>query len=155
MPEFIELGYDLFLDRHKFGATFIPADTFDPNSDLKQLDGAIDIIQASSFFHLFDRDHQIKLAKRIIALLKPQKNSLLFGRQVGKVEGSEFTHPTGRQIFRHNIATWAELWEQIGRETGTEWQVDSELIGTWTSGQWKEQIEAEGARQHRFTVRRL
>ncbi|KAF2239274.1 hypothetical protein EV356DRAFT_502283 [Viridothelium virens] len=156
-PDFIELGYELFLDKHKFGATFVLADVFDPNSDLKQLDGTIDIIHAASFFHLFDRDTQIKLAKRVIALLKPQKDSLLFGRQVGKVEAGETpaNSQPGRLLFRHNVETWAELWKQIGRETGTEWQVDSELIPTWTSGLVKERLEAEGIRQHRFTIRRL
>ncbi|KAL9095564.1 MAG: hypothetical protein Q9165_001996 [Trypethelium subeluteriae] len=107
-PDFIELGYELFLDKQTFGATFLPADIFDPNSDLKQLDGTIDIIQTSSFFHLFDRDTQIRLAKRVVALLKPQKDSLIFGRQVGNVEGGAVpaSSDPGRLLFRHNVETF-------------------------------------------------
>ncbi|KAI9693608.1 MAG: hypothetical protein M1822_002879 [Bathelium mastoideum] len=154
---FIELGYELFLDKDKFGATFIPADIFDPNSNLKQLDGKIDIIQASSFFHLFDRNTQIELAKHVIALLKPQKGSLLFGRQVGRVEAGEVTAQSNpnRVLFRHNEATWAEMWAQIGKETGTEWETDSQLTSTRFTSPIKEQLEADGVRQHQFTVRRI
>ena len=130
---------------------------FDQDSALRQLDAQIDMVHASSFFHLFNKDGQIELAKRIITLLKPQKGSLLFGRHVGRAEAAETPSLTysARNIFRHNEASWTEMWKQIGRETGTEWQAHSELIKYELPADMKEPMERDGTRSHRFTVRRL
>ena len=153
--DFIRLGYDLFLDKHRFDATFLTADIFDDNSDLNQIDGQMDVIHASAFFHLFTREQQLKVAKRIVSLLKPQKGSLFFGSHTGDVNGGDFANPGGFKVFRHNPATWTELWDEVGRETGTRWQTDSELTETLLEGPLKLESESAGMRYHRFTVRRL
>ncbi|KAI9701332.1 MAG: hypothetical protein M1820_006554 [Bogoriella megaspora] len=147
--DFIELGFDLFLDKSTFGAKFLVADAFETDTELTELEGTIDIIHSSSFFHLFDRETQVKLGKRIVSLLKPEKGSLLFGRQVGWLDRREKPHPneSNRVIHRHNPETWADLWEQIGNETGTQWKTGSEMLASGT--------EVENTRMHRFTVRRL
>ncbi|KAF4555709.1 Methyltransferase trt5-like protein [Elsinoe fawcettii] len=127
--DFMQLGYDMFLDKETLKTTFIAGDVFDDNSDLKQLHGQIDIIQASAFFHLFDRDNQKKVAHRVVKLLKHQKNSLLVGRQVGSVNPGEFLHRTNpdAKMFRHNDVSWKELWDEVGSETGTKWDVNVDL----------------------------
>ena len=41
------------------------------------------IIHASSFFHLFNREDQIRVACVCVELLKKTPGSLVFGRQIG------------------------------------------------------------------------
>jgi len=52
--EFIELGYELFLDKHKIGVQFLIADIFDPFSSLKQLDDQLYVVYIGLFLHIFD-----------------------------------------------------------------------------------------------------
>jgi len=126
--DFMELGYDLFLDKDKLTSQFIAADVFDPESDLKQLEGKIDIIQSSSFFHLFTWDQQVELGKIVVKLLKPQPGSMIFGRQVGNKTPAEYPRRQGEGTrYRHDAASWNKLWMQIGEETGTKWHVEAEL----------------------------
>jgi SAM-dependent methyltransferase len=73
--DFWEIGYDLFLDKSSLKTKFIEADIFDAESNLKELDGKLDIVHAASFLHLFDWDGQIKAAKRLIELLKARWQS--------------------------------------------------------------------------------
>ncbi|KAI9709808.1 MAG: hypothetical protein M1812_007600 [Candelaria pacifica] len=132
--DFLRLGYELFLDRESLKSTFIAADIFsddDESSELKGLDGKIDIVYAGSFFHLFDLEYQIKIAKRIINFLKPESNSdvLILGRQVGyeiPIERESHASPSGTN-FRHNVATLKDMWDRVGRETDTDWEVDATL----------------------------
>ena len=77
--DFWDFGYEMFLDKSRLQTRFVQADIFDADSQLKELDGKMDIINAASFFHLFGRDEQIKVAKRVVQLLKPEV-SLLEGR---------------------------------------------------------------------------
>ncbi|KAF2222404.1 methyltransferase domain-containing protein [Elsinoe ampelina] len=127
--DFMELGYEMFLDKDSLKTKFIDGDVFDDNSDLSQLHGNVDIIQASAFFHLFDREKQKKVAHRVVKLLKPQHGSLLVGRQVGSINPGEYLHRTNpnSNMFRHNDVSWKELWDEVGSETGTKWDVTVEL----------------------------
>ena len=50
---FIDLGYSLFLDREKLRSSFLVAKVLEEYSDLDRLDGKIDVVYASQFFHLF------------------------------------------------------------------------------------------------------
>jgi len=154
--DFMELGYDLFLDKETLRSRFIPSDVFDPESELKVLNGRIDIIHAASFFHLFSRDEQVIVGKRCVELLKPQKDSLIVGRQVGNIEAGEFPHRTNpnNMMFRHDIASWTQLWKEIGNATGTEWDVKAELH-EWPIGDNTRKWQNAGARQLRFTLRRV
>ena len=69
--DFWDWGYHLFLDKETLKTCFFEADIFNAESELKQLDGKIDVVNAASFFHLFDWDGQVKAAKRVVQLLKP------------------------------------------------------------------------------------
>lgn len=124
----MEIGYELFLDKEKLKSRFIVADIFVENSDLKQLDGQIDIIHASSFYHLFDWDDQIKAIKRTMQLLKPQSGSMIVGRQAGNINPGRYSRP-GKlgSRYRHDVASWQNLWKQVGEESGTEWDVSARL----------------------------
>jgi hypothetical protein len=123
-------------------ATFIAGDIFDPNGALKQINGKIDIVYAGSFLHLFGRDEQIAIAVRIIQLLRPVKDSVVFGRQVGNVKSGEYTRADGKTRWRHDETSFQEMWKEVGEKTGTEWRVEARILelkqedrnGNWALG---------------------
>lgn len=152
--DFMELGYKLFLDKAKFYATHIEADVLAEGTELDKLDGQIDIIQAASFFHLFDLETQKVIARRVVKLLRPVKGSLIVGRQVGNVEAGEIANrvTTSKMMFRHNDESWKAMWKEIGDETGTQWDVQAKLL-EWDSTHttWSD----KSVRRLQFSVRRL
>ena len=153
--EFMQIGYDLFLDKETLQSEFIAADVFDSDSDLKKFDGQMDIVHTAAFFHLFGLEEQKTIARRVVKLLKPQKDSLLVGRQVGNIQGREFPKRSGSSdsmMFRHDVSTWKQMWKDIGDETGTQWDVQAELLH-WHG--LPGQAAGDGARRLVFTVRRM
>ena len=123
--DFLELGYELFRDKEKLKSKFIAADIFDPGSPLRELEGKIDIIGASSFFHLFDWEHQKRVAHSAVKLLKPQKDSLIVGRQVGNKDHGEKARRRGSGTrYRHNLESWRKFWTEVGDEAGVRFDVD-------------------------------
>jgi len=154
--DFMELGYDLFLDRDKLEAKFIAADIFDEDSDLKLLDGQINIIHTGSFFHLFTWNEQVQIAKRVIRLLKPQPNSMVIGRQIGNLAPGEYLRRNGKGTrYRHNEDTWKRMWEEVGNATGTKWKVEAGLVDN--DIRMVEDfrfLQPKGTRRLRFIVRR-
>ncbi|KAJ5659293.1 hypothetical protein N7507_005744 [Penicillium longicatenatum] len=135
--KFYEIGYELFADRETLKSEFIAADIYDENSDLvRNLTGKLDIVNAASFFHLFNWDQQVIAAKRIVSLLRAQPGSLLIGRQVGCFDPVDpDVINKASEHYCHNLETWKRLWLQVQVETATEWEVDGGLDG-WaaTSG---------------------
>jgi hypothetical protein len=119
--EFMDIGYDLFQDKDTLKTTFIGADIFDETdaSGLKALEGKIDIIHTAFFFHLFDQAGQTQAVRRVIKLFKDEVGCLLVGRQLGNVE----IGVTGNDRFR----SFKSMWEEVSKETGTEWRVDAWL----------------------------
>src|SRR3954465_15997448 len=120
----MEIGYDLFFDKSTLKSQFIAGDALGPDSDLKQLDGKIDIVHAASFLHLFNWEEQVQVCKGLVKLFKPKPGCLLIGRQIGNVNPGEH----GRRIdskrtrYRHNGESFAKMWKEVGDETGTKWE---------------------------------
>lgn len=154
--DFWDFGYDMFLDKSTLRTTFLEADIFDADSQLKELDGKINVINAASFFHLFDWDSQIKAARRVVQLLKPEPNSLVVGRQGGKPEAGSFAHlMKGASAFWHNVESWQAMWKQVGEETGTAWRAEAVLGEEDLSKRMKTTLVPAGTRFMTFTVRRV
>lgn len=127
--DFMEMGYDLFLDKDRLRSKFIAADFFEPSSDLAQFGGNMDMIYAGSFLHLFDWSRQVAACKRIISLLRPTPGALFVGRQIGSANPGEYKHRVGDDgmLYRHDEATFRRMWEEVAKETGTEWDVEVSL----------------------------
>ena len=128
--KFIDLGYDLFLDRSTLDTHFLAVDVLEPSAaqDLAEVNAKIDIIWAASFFHLFPRPRQLQAARMVVGMLKPSPGSMLLGRQLGSVKPGEYdVMKDGRWQFRHDVQSWTEFWEEVGRETGTRWRVEASL----------------------------
>lgn len=154
--EFLDMGYDLFLDEDTCKVKFISADVFDSDSDLKQLDGKVDMLMASAFFHLFNLEDQKKVARRVVKLLKPQKGSFLCGRHVGSVQPGSWKRLTDNtsSAFRHNVETWEAFWKEIGEETGTNWDVNV-ILEDPPASIMKAQVVPRDFKWHVYTIRRL
>ena len=72
------------------------------------------------------------MAKRVVTLLRAQPGSLLIGRQVGRIDPLD---PKDKEVvgshYRHDPSTWKRLWEQVGEETDTKWDVQASME-EWT-----------------------
>jgi SAM-dependent methyltransferase len=129
--EFWDIGYELFRDKETLESTFYAADIFDESetSPLRQLDGKVDVIYAGSFFHLFSWDQQLRVAKRVVGMLKPVEGSILVGKQVGRKIGGVVPHrprpgltePSAGTMWRHDGESWEKMWKETEEATGTEW----------------------------------
>ncbi|KAI0168928.1 hypothetical protein GGR52DRAFT_497302 [Hypoxylon sp. FL1284] len=129
--QFMDAGFDLFKDRDRTGITFVPGDVVnDDGGDerLGALDGKMSLVHASSFFHLFTRDDQVRAATRIVRFLDPRDPDVaIFGRHVGT------TRPDDRGIggsrgYLHDAGSWQALWDDVGMLTGTSWRVEVEDV---------------------------
>jgi ubiquinone/menaquinone biosynthesis C-methylase UbiE len=126
-PHFLDLGYELFRDRDetKNKATFVAGDMLqEDDMRLEELTGKIDVIYASAFFHLFEREDQIKAAKRIIRFLRPENpKAMIFGRNEGpKIVGWE--------KYVLDAESWRRMWDEVGEATGTRWKTEMDLEST-------------------------
>ncbi|KZT53672.1 hypothetical protein CALCODRAFT_500807 [Calocera cornea HHB12733] len=128
-PQYWELGHELFRDKDTFHVPFIAGDAFDPMflaptvavrtgprpalnevKTLSELQGEISVIHASSFFHLFDEEHQEKLAYLTGSLLSKKPGSLIFGSHGGLVTPGVRNE---RGAWGHSPESWTELWETV------------------------------------------
>jgi hypothetical protein len=150
--EFLDLGYDLFLDRDTLKAAMFAADVFQPDGALGEIEGKIDYVYAGSFLHLFPWDQQVTVCKRIVQILRPQMGSAVFGRQVGALEAKAVERERGR-IWQHDAESFKRMWEVVGAETGTRWRTWAELdvAEGMGEGHWG----GEGIRRLRFEVQRV
>jgi SAM-dependent methyltransferase len=151
-PEFLDIGYDLFKDKDTLKSTTFAADIFDvAEPNFVALEAKIDIIWAGSFFHLFSYPATVEVLKQLIKLSKPIPGSLIVGKQMGHVDPGEFviegSAPTEMapttstssskfagsvegdkttSVFRHNTDSFKKLWEDVGNQTNTKWNVEVE-----------------------------
>lgn len=88
---------------------------------------------------------------------------MLVGRQLGNTSPGEYEQSgyggeTAR--FRHNAESWGELWEEVGKKTGSQWKVEAKLdefgLGNHElEKKLTERRKEDGARGLTFVVRRV
>jgi hypothetical protein len=128
--DYISLGYQLFGDKDTLRSKFVIANIFDNTSALTELKGQLDIIYAGSFFHLWGWDDQVEVSKKVASLLRPEKGSMIVGRQVGAVTAAEKDHisnPTGT-MYRHNVESFQKMWKGISADLGIPFTVEAKLL---------------------------
>ncbi|KAM5539468.1 hypothetical protein V8D89_006920 [Ganoderma adspersum] len=148
-PEFWELGHKLFKTTPEtFPIPFIQGDAFDsafleplapftadnpprdPRPDLSTLTslnplrGHVSAIHASAFFHLFEEERQVELARSLACLLSPEPGSMLLGAHRGLEHAGvrrEEKHGNSQvvKLFGHSPESWKELWDGKIFEKGT------------------------------------
>jgi hypothetical protein len=151
--EFLQLSHELFKTTPaSYPGCFLPGDVFDPAflpiaapsddvfpppaidlSSLKSLNplhGRISAINAISFFHLFNEEKQLHVAKALAGLLSAQPGSVICGYQVGALEkGMLSANISGsvHELFAHSPKTWSSLWDGEVFDKGSV-KVETELV---------------------------
>lgn len=122
--DFMELGYDLFLDRSTLSTKFLVADIFDI-STLNDVAGEIDIVHIGSFLHLFSLEKQREAATQISRILRRSIGSLVIGNQAGSTQPSEYPLKAGSEetIYRHDASSFETLWNEVGFDLGFKWKI--------------------------------
>jgi SAM-dependent methyltransferase len=144
---FVDLGYELFRDGDKMNARFVIANMLDDsNEELDGLNGVFDIVHIGQVLHLFNYDEQFKFLKRVIRLCKDEPGVLIVGHCLGHVQADHYCAVLKRPLFRHNVESWAKLWGELSTETGSKWELKTDLdtrIGygprrsTWRDPNWR------------------
>jgi SAM-dependent methyltransferase len=119
--EFWDLGYQMFRDRERFTGEFRQGDVFDKDY-LRDLDGTIDILHTSAFFHLFDVSLQQKILRRVLQLMSSKPGTIIFGRQVGNTiphQVLKHSWRPGRGLYQHS----EESFKAMVQEVTDEWDV--------------------------------
>ena len=138
VPEFWECGHELFKSTSAtFLAAFIPGDVFDSTlikprepfyseptaprppdlrilKSLTPLQGHVSVVHASSFFHLFEEEEQLKLARQLATLLSPLPGSTIFrmhGGRPAKGFRTEMINSCVSRMFCHSPESWTDLWD--------------------------------------------
>ncbi|CAO1606126.1 MAG: hypothetical protein LQ349_008915 [Xanthoria aureola] len=157
---FIDLSYDLFNDHATFKSQFVIADMLladvsrdsaldaDSSTDglsavstpaptsLALLENRISVVVANSIFHLYNYADQLRLAKRIVRLLSPERGSLILGRQVGSSQPGEYNALNNQGTrYAHDATSFRRFWGQVAEDIGggckfrVETVLDEEEVG--------------------------
>ena len=149
--EFANLGHELFrTTQETYPIAFIPGDVFDPDhlevvppvasahasaggspsgpapdlrslTSLNPLHGRVSAIHVSSFFHLFDEERQLYVARALAGLLSPEPGSMIVGLQIGFLaeKGFELSVRRGDHgTWCHSPESWTQLWDGVVFEKG-------------------------------------
>ena len=114
----------------------------------------MDVVYLGLFLHHFDFEECVRVCARVMRLLKPKPGSMVMGVQVGSLVGDSkpIPIPSGGVLFRHDIASFQKVWEEVGALTGTMWKVEARLErGKGFGEKWQH----EGTRRLGFEVWRL
>lgn len=140
---FIDLGYRLFRDKDRLQAMFVVGDLsadevhINDSEIAQKLNGMIDIVFASSLFHMWDWDTQFKVATHLVKICRQKSGIMITGRQMGSVQGDHYTMAgmkDGAVHYRHDPETMQRFWDAIGEATHTSWKVEAGLY-------WAEEVD--------------
>lgn len=146
VEEFLDLGHVLFkTTKETFPANFVAGDVFNPAflsiaqpargavrtprpdlttlTSLNPLHGHCSVINATGFFHLFNKEQQVHLARAVAGLLSPEPGSLICGldfaaKEKGLVE-FDIDGIKKYRLLSHSPESWMKLWyENVFSERG-------------------------------------
>ncbi|KAI0066720.1 hypothetical protein BV25DRAFT_1912758 [Artomyces pyxidatus] len=147
---FWDAGHKVFRTTPEtFPVPFIAGDAFDPAhlaivppftapptaprpdlatlTSLNPLHGYVSAIHATAFFHLFQEEQQLQLARALAGLLSPEPGSIMFGTHAGLPEAGFRVSSSGIRGFSHSPESWKELWERVFGEVGARVDVQARV----------------------------
>ncbi|THV47612.1 hypothetical protein BGAL_0299g00010 [Botrytis galanthina] len=127
-----DLGYEFFRDEETFKVDFFEDDMLQPREKLKALHGTMDVILVNQIFHQWNLENQIEGATQLVKLSRDRPGSLILGYQAGVPKQRELLGPPGSKYrcLLQSPETWKEVWDEVGKRTGTQWKTESRLL-TW------------------------
>ena len=131
---FIELCYDIFRDRETMRYKLLMTDILLAESTDFELKRTMNVIHDASFLM------QVQVATRVVEVTVPQLGSVILGRQLAGLQTGEIGAPGGNgpTMWRHDEASFARMWTQVGKETGTCWRVKSSTyLKELSQDEWK------------------
>lgn len=159
-----EIGHKLFRSTaDTFPVPFIQGDIFDPLhiaptaphyslpitprpslstlTSLTPLEGQVSVIHATLFFHLFQEEGQLAVARALASLLSPLPGSLIFGSHSGLPVAGLKPTPTvrGDYVYCHSPESWRTLWDGVVFEKGTV-EVAAELAQPSGASQYRKMM---------------
>ena len=98
-------------------------------TSLNPLHGRVFAIHASLFFHLFNEEKQLHVARAFAGLLSKEPGSVIFGWQRGSPEKelSQLAVLGDHRAFCHSPESWTELWDGLVFEKGVV-KVQAKLV---------------------------
>ncbi|OHF02076.1 methyltransferase [Colletotrichum orchidophilum] len=125
---FIDAGYELFRDRGKLETRFLNADMLDDgDTRLDAMEGSFDTAHLGLCLHLWTREKQMVVLRRVIRLLKQEPGVMILGHATGHVDGVELAGVHNKPSLRHNLETWEKMWAELSEQTGTKWELRTEF----------------------------
>ncbi|TGO31600.1 hypothetical protein BHYA_0495g00030 [Botrytis hyacinthi] len=109
--------------------TFFEDDMLQPREKLKALHGTMDVILVNRIFHQWNLENQIEGATLSVKLSRDRPGSLILGYQAGVPKQRELLGSKYRCLLQ-SPETWKEVWDEVGKRTGTQWKTESRLL-TW------------------------
>lgn len=128
-----DIGFELYHDRGRFHAHFIEADILSDDKDLQQIPKAVDVISVSAVLHQWNWSTQLAAVQKLIAFSK--RNTIVLGYQIGRAEHCEVKGIGHTTQYLQSPESFAELWREASRATGTKWRVEAH-IRTWEHVGW-------------------
>lgn len=155
---FVDLAYDFFGDRDTLQTRFLAGDVTRPDdgetgAELAALRGTVDMLHVGMVLHLWDLETQTRFCEALVQqYARPEPGTLVFGHSAGRVEAAEWPNPLGKVMFKQNPDSFAAMWDEVSRRTGTRWKVDAWLYhGSMEKNHWDD----PQARKLMFEVTRL
>ncbi|TKW50473.1 hypothetical protein CTA1_5541 [Colletotrichum tanaceti] len=125
---YIDAGYELFRDRDTLRTRFVNADMLDDRSaELDALEGSFDTAHLGLCLHLWNREEQMVVLGRVIRLLKQKPGVVILGHAAGHADGIDVPGVANRPALRHNQESWEKMWADISKQTGTKWELKTEV----------------------------
>jgi len=111
-------------------------------------------VQLGMILHIWDLQGQIKACERVVELLSLKPGSLVVGQSVGHATGVEVPGRNGN-IFKHGAETFKTMWDEVGRRTGTKWNVQASIDAGLGIGERKREWDDPNTRRLTFEIKRL
>lgn len=114
-------------------------------------------MQVTHVLHQWGWESQIQAAKQLAKYTKP--GSIIIGYQAGTAGGAtkEVGESEWHSWMRQDPESWAEMWDVVGKDTGTNWKSDAVLAPFGEIGVRDKDVEylVPLARILRFVVTRI
>jgi hypothetical protein len=128
LVDFWPLSFQMFNDNaQSFPVEFMLGDALSPTSGgtFASLKSRVSVINIAQVLHQFNLEG-CTTACITLASYYSRPGTVIIGNQIGTSVGKVFTAGVAK-TYQHGPDSWKEMWKQVGKATGTKWEVSAEL----------------------------